>query len=139
MIDFPQWTLAVWINIATSITVTICLMTFVAFGWWRRSRLNVVQDGERLSITAVLLGLIAFFLGRGIQIWVVGSTVAQPWFLAIGAFLAVSCLICTVMVARNHDEYEVIARPPSAWKPGDEDRRKNDRRKADRHKGVKKA
>lgn len=132
MIDLltPEWGYAVWINIATSITVAVCLITFIIFGWVRRNRLEVVQDGERLAITAVLIGLVLFFVGRGIQIGIARMTVAQPWFLAIGMFLAVSCVACTVIVCRNHDEYGVLRQSPAKKWDGRNRRSGNDRRQA---------
>lgn len=134
VIDFPHWSASVWINIITSITVGICVLTWITFGWIRRNRLNVVQDSERLSITSVLFGLLAFFLGRGVQIWIAGSTVAEPWFLGIGVYLAIASVVNTMIVMRNHDDYGVLGTNKTKWEKGDPDRRVGDRRMADRRK-----
>jgi hypothetical protein len=97
-------------------------------GWVRRNRFNVVQDGERLAITFVLLGMVAFFTTRAIDVGRAGMTIATPWLLSSGVFLSVSCIICTAIVLRKHDEYGVLNNKD--WQPGDPDRRSGlDRRR----------
>lgn len=124
----PNWGTEVWINIATSVSVAICVSTWIAMGWIRRGRLNHVLDNERLAITFVLLGFILFFISRAIDVGRAGMTIATPWLLGAGVFLSLSCIVCTVIVVRKHEEYGIFK--GDDWKPGDPDRRSGfDRRK----------
>jgi hypothetical protein len=130
MIDhIPNWDTAVWINIATSVSVAICVATWIVMGWVRRGRLNTVHDAERDSSTFVLLGLIAFFLSRAMDVGRAGMTIATPWLLGAGVFLSLSSIACTVIVLMKHDDYGVLRQPE--WKNGDPERRTGpaDRRK----------
>ena len=125
----PNWDAAVWINIATSVCVAICVITWLVMGWIRRGRLNTVQDAERIAITLVLLGILAFFITRALDVGRAGRTIATPWLLTSGIFLSLSCIVCTVIVLMKHDEYGVLRQPD--WKNGDPERRVGpaDRRK----------
>lgn len=117
----PSWDAAVWINVATSVSVAICVATWIVMGWVRRGRLNTVHDAERYAITFVLLGLIAFFLSRAMDVGRAGMTIATPWLLGAGVFLSLSSIACTVIVLMKHDDYGVLRQPE--WKPDQEERR----------------
>ena len=120
MIDIPNWDAAVWINIATSLCVAICCGTLGVVAYVRRNHLHMVIDLLRGSITAWLILLIAFFLGRGIQVAIAGATIADPWFLSIGILLSLSSIQLTYVVINSPGGYELTY---SDWKPGDPDRR----------------
>ncbi len=126
--DFiPNWSASVWINIQASVCVVVCMTTWIGLGWRRRNEQHLVQDRERLSITFVLITLIAFFTTRAIDVARAGKTIATARLLVSGELLSIACVVCTVILIRNHDEYSVLSRPE--WKPGDLDRRVGERRR----------
>lgn len=123
----PNWDAAVWINIATSVCVGMCVLTWLIFGWIRRNRLSRIQDGERWAITSVLVGLLAFFASRAIDVARAGMTIATPWLLTCGVALSIASVVCTVIICRKHDDYGVLRQ--REWTAGD--RRSGPRRQAD--------
>lgn len=127
-IVFPDnWDAAVRVNICTSIAVAFCCTTFLIMGHIRRGKLNMILDFERWGITGFLLGIIAFFVGRAIQIGEAGRTVADPWFLTIGVLTAVLAFIANIAVILNWDHYNIV--PHKKWKDGDPERRVAERRR----------
>lgn len=128
---FPdKWDSATRIVVVTSIEIAVCCLIFLIMGHIRRGKLRVVMDAERWSITAFLIGMIAFFSGRAIQIGEAGKTVSEPWFLAIGIFAGTAALLSAIVVVLNWKYYEVV--PERRWESGDRERRVRERRQATR-------
>jgi hypothetical protein len=110
-VNLPDWSTPVWINVINSISVATCFLVFLIFGHIRRGRLHLVQDAERWAVSGVILWIVTFFVSRGVQVGIKGKTVADPWFLGVGALGSLVCWTAVVVLIAKRDDYGITNDP----------------------------